>query len=394
MKSWLGWLALRLGLFAVGLVAALCAAELALRALTPESDYYYAWWPGLVRVFHPRPGVLPGVTGESVFRANSIGLRGDELAPQSDFRVLAVGGSTTECLFLDQAEAWPQMLQEGLAQGAAGRRVWVANAGKSGHTSRDHITMLEHLLPQLPDLDLVLLLVGTNDLNLWLAEGEDYDPDFRLRPGSQAWLLLRSFQLLPVSKDPRIPLHKRTRLWSALRRVATRLLPSRDVQDDLADVHELWRAHRRCASAIRTQLPDMQPPLGEYRRNLHALIDLCEQAGVRAVLLTQPAVWFDGMPEEVLRTLWMGGVGDFLNEEGCEYYSHEAMQRGMQAYNEVLREVAAERGVEVCDLDRVLSGDPRWFYDDVHFNEAGSARVAQALTRFLLEREPFAPAVR
>jgi hypothetical protein len=38
--------------------------------------------------------------------------------------------------------------------------------------------------------------------------------------------------------------------------------------------------------------------------------------------------------------------------------------------------------VEYVDL-RDMSGDPRWFYDDCHFNEAGAAEVARRLADHL-----------
>ena len=101
----------RLGPLALGLVLALVAAEAVLRVGGSRLDGYYVWWPNLRKVFHPEPGVMAGVEGEKIFAINSLGLRGDEPSSDDTFRVLALGGSTTECLFLDQEEAWPQRLQ-------------------------------------------------------------------------------------------------------------------------------------------------------------------------------------------------------------------------------------------------------------------------------------------
>lgn len=59
------------------------------------------------------PG-LPGMSGRHVFSTNNLGFRGDALAipkPAGEFRVFAIGGSTTECLYLDDTETMPAVLR-------------------------------------------------------------------------------------------------------------------------------------------------------------------------------------------------------------------------------------------------------------------------------------------
>src|SRR6185503_10261687 len=94
---------------------------------------------GAVELFlrAPDPEILHGIHGPSRFRVSSLGFRGDEDPGEGALALLALGGSTTECLYLDQAEAWPALLEDELAR-ALGRKVWVANAGRSGRTTRDH----------------------------------------------------------------------------------------------------------------------------------------------------------------------------------------------------------------------------------------------------------------
>ena len=117
------------------------------------------WPPHLNIVFRPDPDILPGVQGDARFVINSSGIRGDELADDQNYRILAIGGSTTECAYLDQGETWPYLLQNRLAR-VMGQKVWVGNVGKSGMNTRDHILHTKYLLPQFPKIDAVLLLVG------------------------------------------------------------------------------------------------------------------------------------------------------------------------------------------------------------------------------------------
>ena len=100
-------------------------------------------------------------------------------------------------------------------------------------------------------------------------------------------------------------------------------------------------------------------------------------------------MWRADLDPELAELMWFGGVGDFMEQEGCEYYSLGALEEGMRRYNDVLRKLAAKRGVQCVDLAPVLPRDTRTFFDDCHFNEAGAARVGELVADALLAREPF-----
>ena len=86
-----------------GLAAALVFGEVAFRLVEPRETQYRVWRPNTAQVFHPRPGVMPGIQGPSRFTVNSVGLRAREVNGDdgTEYRILAIGGRTTECLYLD-----------------------------------------------------------------------------------------------------------------------------------------------------------------------------------------------------------------------------------------------------------------------------------------------------
>lgn len=383
---------LKLGLATLSAVAALGGAELCLRRVLPRATRYYVWEPSLERVLHPRPELVPGVRGPSVFRTSSIGLRADELTPAHDVRILAVGGSTTECLLLDQDEAWPELVRGALAERFPERGIWVGNAGSSGRHARDHVVQLRHLLPQLGPLDVVVLLVGVNDLMLPLAQGAAFDPGYLDRPGAEGELLRRAFRVLPLAVDERGPAWKRTALWRAGASLRDAFFPSALVQDGEGVALERWREHRRRAPAVRAELPDLEPALREYRRNVRTLIRACRAHGARVVCATQPHLWRPDLPAELAALCWMGGVGRYQEQPGAEYYSIAALARGMGRYNAALIELCGELEVACVDLEPLLPKDERAFYDDVHVNEDGARRMAAALAAELAAGRPFVPA--
>ena len=129
----------------LGLLAGLTIGELAVGIVLPTKagERYYAWEPGLKVVFKPNPAILPGTMVPSRFSINSQGIRGDEISPAHTYRLLAIGGSTTECLYLDDAKTWTQVLQDDLNE-TPSRAAWVGNAGKSGLDTRHHIFYLQY----------------------------------------------------------------------------------------------------------------------------------------------------------------------------------------------------------------------------------------------------------
>lgn len=361
----------------------LLGAEFASRAFL-EADRFYVWPPNITVIYDPAPGVMPGIHGTSVLRTSSLGLRSDEL-PEDDavYRVLAVGGSTTEGSFLDQTETWPQVAQDVLNTGGQ-RRHWVGNLGASGKNSRDHVLQLKHLLPRYPRIDAVVALVGVNDLSLRLKRDVHYDPNYMRRPGAEARQLLHAFWRVPFSYETAA--YKRTALYH-LAREAKNVVKAHLVDAAYIDtaglMYRRWREHRRRAGELRDQLPDLASALAEYRRNLEALADLSAASGARLVLATQPSVWRADMTAAEQERLWLGGVGDYQELPGQPYYTVGALADGMRRYNEVLMDTCRQRDVECLDLAAALPRTTATFYDDVHFTEAGSARVGRLVAAHL-----------
>lgn len=371
----------RIALSFLSLALSLALAEILLRAILFQAERSLLREPFQDVTFVPEPEVMPGVEGPSRFRTSSIGLRAEELPSEPALRLLALGGSTTECLYLDQSEAWPDLLESSLAA-LRGERVWIGNAGVSGRNTRDHVVQLPRLLDSVSPLDAVLLLAGVNDLALRLSQGASYEPDVLARAGAQEELLARAFEVLPLG-ELHGPPWKRTALWQTLARARDRITGGAAVQDRAGAVYTRWRALRAAARPWTEDLPDLSSAEVEFARNLGRLADEALARGTRLVLLTQPAMWSDALAPEVEALLWLGGEGDFQSRPGCRYYSAGALARGLARFNDVVRRVANERGLHCVDLAREVGPDPRFYYDDVHFNEAGAQRVAAVLTTAL-----------
>ncbi len=352
-------------------LATLAAAELLLRWRAPAE--WAVWPPDLQVTFTPSPELMPGIEGESRFTINERGFRADPLTADRDPVLLALGGSTTECAYLDDREAWPRLLQDRLA--ARHPRVWVGNAGRSGLDTRHHVVQMEKLLPQLPELDLVILLVGLNDLHHRLFRDTRYRPIPVDRLASNRFILRRAFAQRPGEA------RSRSFLGARVVELIAPADPDGVLQERVGAAYAVQRAGRRDALALRDALPDLSTGLEAYRRNLLQILAIARAHGVRVVFGTQPSIWRPDLSERERALLWLGGIG---REERREYYSVEALAEGMARYNDVLRNVCRGQRVECVDLAATLPRDTTAYYDDVHFNEGGARAVADAFAARLL----------
>jgi lysophospholipase L1-like esterase len=351
--------------------------------------------------------IFNGISGPSHYVVNDAGIRGDEpTLDGAQYRILAVGGSTTQLLYLDGPETWTYLVQHDLSRTVAGAPVWVGNVGMSGTNARDHVVHVKYLIPQHRNLDAILLLVGVNDLTVALSQGDHYALPTPITDSLAERAQVRTaFAVAPGRlHEPRTeaeisdgaPWFKKLALYQLLKRakmVYASWEASRGLaQDDRGEILEVWRSHRRTASSMIDSLPNLDLPLREYRTNLDAIVALAESNGIRLVMMTQPVLWRADLSAEEQRHLWLGGVGNFQADSGQAYYTPRVLADAMHRYNEVLLNVCATRSVECIDLERLIPRDTLMFYDDVHFTERGSQAVGSEIVRFLRQRPPFTAA--
>lgn len=375
-------------LLAVGFAfgGALGIGEITLRLIRPfpSRGSYLIWPPNLTRVFLPQSSLMPEISGPSSFRTNSLGLRGDEPSEQDRLRILCIGGSTTECLYLDQAETWPHLLQQSLNNSLGFGRVWVGNAGKSGLTTRHHLVALKYLPLRALDIKVVVFLVGVNDLSVFIANSGRAESNSVSVCADKENLIQETFAA-GYQSSGLFPIFRRTALWIEGRNLK-RWLMSKRRQDPAGRIYKQWRYERATAREFLKELPEMKSALEEYARNIERLISSCRSLGIRPLFMTQPSMWRADLPDNLCALLWFGGVAESSDSNGRSvYYSVEAMQRVMEAYNSTLLRVCSLQGAECIDLAPQIPKDTSAFYDDVHFNEGGARAVALVLSGYLLK---------
>jgi len=338
--------------------------------------------------------------GVSHVRVNRFGVRGRKFGDdRAEYRILAVGGSTTLCRALDDSEVWTHLLEADLGRTVDGRQVWVGNVGRDGASARDHVLQLKYLLKEYPRMDVIVALVGVNDMMPALHQGWNYRlPAAVTEPDAEREEMPRAFASFPGRLQDQVssgagPVawYKASALWQLARRTKQALGRRRAIRMGLAGQSPIIDARRERVTATKIDsLPSLDAPVTEYARNLNAMVDLAVAAGVQLVFVTQPSVWRTGMSDVEERQLWLGLVV-MDGVPGPAYFTTRVLARAMARYNQTLLDVCHERGLACVDAANLLPHDTTAMYDDVHFNEQGARLLERTLADHFRQHAPFVP---
>jgi len=372
-------------------VAALAVAtELGIRAWTRRFGAYHVWTPGLRLHLQPDPDVFPELEPLARVEINADGERGKPVPRRRGrlYRVLVAGGSPVECALLDQPTSWPAVLERRLdspehrrAVGASA--VHVGNIGFSGVASQDLNAIFERVLPRYRQLDLIVIMVGGNDVSDWLAKGAPAFVARHVVPGD-------FFSCHPQGPFGWTP--GRLAVVQMAKRLRQRWL--RPVKHHARAARWVGRARamRAQATEVRTRVGDPSPMLRLFETEFTEVLRRAKRHARRVLVIRQP--WFErAFTAEDLGHIWHGGVGNPQREPVHAFYSADVLCRLMALVSERAADIADALGVEHLDLMEPLRPSLETFYDFVHFTPVGSAVVAEAVATAILRQPSARPSV-
>lgn len=364
------------------------AVEFAIRIFysQPVEVAHFLHNPNRTTRFVPDASLMPGVNYERThFTVNEAGIRGDPLPHDDRPRILVVGGSSTEGLFLDDKDAWPQQVQTQINSKRV-RPIWIGNAGKSGLNSFSHVVQVHfHNVELQPDL--VIIQAGINDLNQCVSGGRGVIRDnSRLIRESDFPIVYRQYvfdRIQPISHQSGM----HSRVWSLVEKyLKHRSTPATPVgidyviQDEAGRFYAEQRLRRQKASIVDTA-PDIRDCLEAYDYNLRRIADSVRRAGVELMFLTQGSLYRSDLLPSEEKMLWFGSVdiNPFSKSQENHYYSAGVMEKLLEQYNDVTRSVCREYDLACVDIAVEISHTLDNYYDDVHFNIGGATRVADTM---------------
>jgi lysophospholipase L1-like esterase len=259
-------------------------------------------------------------------------------------RIVAIGGSTTEETFTDDESTWVHRLQLALA-GEFNRPVEVINAGVRGLRALHHAPTLKHILPLQPDL--VIFLLGANDWQFDIYERFGHYRSLR-----------RLFPDTLIGRFARIQYNRA-------------FPPPTEPEQQVVPAYPFKPRSLEREPKI-SWLPEQASE--QYLVNLRRISEICRANKLTCIFLTQPTAYHADASQDVRDS--------FIFTPAAVSYTltFESMVHIAQVYNSALIEFAKERAHPICDLASQIAPTAEYFYDDMHFTLAGSARVATVVT--------------
>jgi lysophospholipase L1-like esterase len=334
--------------------------------------------------FHPDPEVFPELERRVRFEINRDGERGGE-PPQSRAglcRILVAGGSPAECALLDQPTSWPGVLERILNGGENLRifgasKIHVGNIGRSGTASAHLNITFQKVLPQYGHLNLIIIMVGGNDVWDWLQRGAPavYTPS--PVPITDACSVCPG---RPFGWKPRV-----SALSQLRKEIKIRWLHPIKIRHNTGRWVGKARAMRSRATEFRNSVPDPKDMLVNFDHNFRQLLNTAKVNADRVLVVLQP--WFEKnhYTSEEVSHFWSGGMGDpYRGDEVTVFYSLEVCSQLMRLMNSRAVKIAGDLGIEHLNLMPLLEPSLKNYYDFCHFTPAGAAVVAEAISATLL----------
>ena len=296
----------------------------------------------ILKVNHPK------LAPEIVVTTNNQGFRGEDYPtdPENRIKIFTVGGSTTLSLYNSDGKTWSDLLAADLKK--ANPKIWLNNAGLSGHSTKGHLILLKDLLMSLKP-DYVIFLVGINDVGRAIEDKEDSVLEemlFKSEVISLAVNIVRNFQ-------------------------SKKLNLSYDLKWDPKTTPTLELSGMEISKSMMMHSKTFLP---YYRRRLEALIDFCKKNKIKPILMTQPLVYGDLNDPTTGVNLGKLKVGD---QNSLQIWLV------LEMYNDITRVLARKERIPLVDLAQKMPKDTLYYYDYMHYTDLGSEKLAKIISEEL-----------
>ncbi len=265
---------------------------------------------------------------------------------QPDKKIFFLGGSTTECFYVDEKKRFPYLAIE-LLEERTGKKINSYNAAVSSSNSLHSINILfNKVMPYEPDVS--VMMHNINDLIILMYTGTYWNDHFN-----------RS-ALIVMNNDNADSIFKL--IFPGLAELATRIRQKMGK----AEKKDEWAKYRN-----RKVIIDEDYFTTQFSANIDTYIGMCRARGIVPVLMTQPNRFKKDMEDEnfeIVKTL----DRDF----GIKYEEFLALY---YRFNDIIRNKSREKDVIVIDLANRVPQSDEYMYDWVHLNNKGSVLVSDII---------------
>lgn len=300
---------------------------------------------------------------EYILRTDSQGfIQPGFIHQQADVSIFFIGGSTTECLYMDEEARFPYLAGR-LLEGETGQKINSLNCGRSGNNSiHSNNILYNKLAPYHPDI--VVMSHAINDLATLAHYRSYWHPDsYNNSRSATVKLKLKDIhQFEPQQQPARLLFNIAPYAYMG---ISTKLNPP--------PLPEEFEELPYGAALLDSSY------LADFKNNLEIFISICRDIDAQPVLMTQANNFKLGIAwvekDSVL-------TRRYTNPNDPEFFNR--FNTMYQLFNQTTREVAREKNVPLIDLDSLIPAGHQYIYDEVHYNSKGSELAARHIYQQLL----------
>jgi lysophospholipase L1-like esterase len=300
---------------------------------------------------------LQGIDGKQLITTDHNGFRVTnkvDYNSNDNYKIFAIGGSTTEELDIDDKKMWTHLLQEKLN---FKQDVTVINTGVSGLRAKHHLATLKNIIKYKPDM--AIFLIGINDWNWHIKDHIN-----KLHGQSVIEVLQNTRMKLVINK---------TMLGSILRKTFYTVKKSSGSPLQFVDNDSLRKV---IGSLNRDSKYTLFPNNvhSQYKDMLAQISSVCHENKIECLFITQPSGYQKEAKNEFKAGFWMTPP---FEEYTLDFNS---MVHIASLYNKYLIDFADNNNHQICDLASHIKPSYDLFYDDCHFNINGALKVSEILS--------------
>lgn len=285
-----------------------------------------------------------GLDSHIVHTKNSLGFRGPEKPKNFDsfLSIIAIGGSTTECFYINDGKTWPEILSQKL--NIKLNNIWLNNAGLDGHSTFGHQYLLNDHIVKLK-IKVALFLIGCNDVAIDNLTRDD------------KWSLAKNQGFLT-----NFDIYNN---WMGFKRA--KIASKKGIGHQYLNAQSLH--HLTYDSIAENRLFDSLSStfLVPYKLRIQNLITTCKKAGIYPVFIAQP-------------TLAGADSIQCINAHNldCGGWRAQFYEKVLNKYNEITMLACKQNDVGYIN-SYTLNKQETFYYDFFHFNNKGCEKLSDII---------------
>ena len=283
-----------------------------------------------------------------------------------EIKILFLGGSTTETLFVPEEQRFPSIVERTLRE-KLGKDIEVYNSGVSGNNSMHSLFIfLSKGIPLKPTY--AVLMHNINDFGL-LFKSESY----WVAPISRSLLIDSTLLGYTTIEDS-----TRTAIFNFFKAIKNFLVPN--LYSYLRPrLFANVKMHQDEFTAFRKKNFEdlnLEEYKNQFKSSLVSFIELSRAWNIEPILMTQ-ANRIDPSQSYFQKWFEENSQGELNINQFAGLY---------KLFNQIIRDIALEKKVILIDLDILVPKTDEFIIDTIHFNKAGSALVAESMIDTIIKK--------